>query len=118
MKYIVGISQLKDVGQDIVDYSTNNLKENIQLLNKQKRELKWDSPNSVDFMEMYDTAMDRLFTMEKAIEEYGHFMIYCSEHYHDTTSELAKGWQEYLKELEEKADKDKLERNLRNIKEV
>ena len=104
MKYIVSIDKLKDAGKDIKDYANNNMKSNILALYKMNRDMKWKSPAKISYTENFDTLINRLYKMENAIETYGEFLSFCSEHYGECADELQKGWEEHLKELEDKLD--------------
>ena len=112
MKYIVGISELKEVGDDIVNYSSNDFRNNIEMLYKLKKEMIWKGSAQEAFFDRFDMAINSLYTIENAIEKYGMFLSFCSEHYHDTVSELQKGWNEYLQELEAKKNNKKLEADI------
>ena len=108
MKYIVGIEGIRAAGEDITKYSHDDLKSNIIRLYKVKRDMKWKGPARQTFSQKFDLTIDNLYKMENALEVFGSFLVYCSDHYSDCVSELNKGWQEHYNELLDQINEEKI----------
>ena len=102
MRYIVSINELKDVGEDIRLYSSNDLKNNINEFYNIKNKIKWESEAGDIFFNNFDDVINELYSIENRIEKYGQFFKLCSNKYFDSVSEMKKEWDALLSELDDK----------------
>lgn len=109
MKYIVNVNVLKEAGEKITNYSHDNLKENILKLYKIKRDMKWQGNGRNSFSDSFDFVIDRLYKMENALEIYGSFLTFSSEHYDECLDEMQQDWERHLRELQDKLNKEKID---------
>lgn len=102
MKYIVGINEVKEVGKSIQNYAQNDLHNNIFELHKMKLNMKWQGPAKQMFSEKFDSALERLYKMERSIEACGEFLSHSGESFGECVDELQEDWEKHLREQEEK----------------
>ena len=104
MKYIIELDELELKGNDLINYSNNNINDKINELNNSKNLFEWEGEGYNSFISDYNYEINKINKLNEKIEKIALFVLYFQNNYYEANEQLKKSWEEYINELEERRE--------------
>ena len=97
----VYIDELEDKGNELINYSQNNIKETICNLKASTNNLIWDGPGYQSYISQFNSKINKLEKINNNLSKIASYLITAKDEYYDTNIKIDKMYEELLEEYKE-----------------
>jgi len=98
----VYLDELTEYGNELVNYSKNNISSKIDELKKSINDLEWKGTGYESFIEGYNNRINKIIEWNNNLTKLASFLLTVTTDYNDTNEDIYKHYDENLNDLIDK----------------